>query len=624
MPHRVSFMAAGSAAQAHAGSGILQGKSESESEGQYYDEDDEEDAEVALIALSKCPTKQTEHDMPQLLHRRSSGEVVHNDDSSISGASDCDQVAPLESREPMKVLPNRSKRGTVGGTFGEHPSAETLRKRALSRKSSVHSFAVSESKGRQTLSSRYRHSADIVRNNFITRHLTEQRRFIPLIEDKLSQFNLKQGTAKEAAGTMPLVDNQAYLEWDDWLQTRLHPSGAIVLVEKVLEAGKAGEFEALQVAMTTVRQHGEGLVESLRHTPVPQEQRKMAFEALRFRPDGRQAQLLSVWEWAEARTAQLEQAEQALQDVLKQASELIAKAKKGPSTVKGPQAKMAPQAGRRKQVLQVVDESPRRRSSAGTCGHAYTVGGAVQGCGEEFADQIEGKQLALFRKLAAKAKDIAQTETRRRRSTVSTTLHHVFYVFTQQRFRECVGSLKAKIKTVDEIGLRCETRRRAANTLQNLREEQEALFFKFATTEDSTIRALDAAAGFAEGSGGGVFSNRLEDMLLSAKNMVGASSLIGDDALRAAEAAGIRRRREAVEKDDDSDSDWEPEEPMENPWANLHIDPPPWEATFLHALRIYQTETRDVSSPRSLEEKRNFCLLRSRSLHMGRARTETC
>lgn len=159
----------------------------------------------------------------------------------------------------------------------------------------------------------------------------------------------------------------------------------------------------------------------------------------------------------------------------------------------------------------------------------------------------------------------------KKKASVSSMINEVFYITTQEQVAGLEEKLSGCVRELDvSVRWRSEVRAEADQVLEELRAVQELLLNAYVETEAHVEKEL-LQAQLIDEQAGRISVSRLQAAIAAARHKVGARTLLGDVALRAAEAAGCGLKKGIREPD--------------NPWARL-VRQPPWEATFMSALRM--------------------------------------
>ncbi|CAE8592050.1 unnamed protein product [Polarella glacialis] len=405
------------------------------------------------------------------------------------------------------------------------------------------------------------------------------------------------------------------LDWESWLQGRLHPSGTLAVVDEVLRLALRGNITELRQGIARIEAHGAELTSSLMSEPVPEKLSKVFPHAPADNPPPRTA-----WAWLTWRLATLETAENRLAGLLADARELIRSCvddrkflatkstaarntilasllpglqKRSQQYVRGSLARATPireeeedsgSSSPRSPVKQEEDSAseeelqekdaleaasipqpPRRPLSQTSFSISYAMQMAAGLLKFRKAVKLVQRNLALEK---------AQKQERRHSTTKGKT-KPVFFLALQDRIETVRDQVEKLIREIDYWpGLQSRSRSSAFAVVEQLASNSEQLFERFLDLRQPVEKALRE---LTLGSQGVVDGDDLEDCLISTQREVAIRMLIGDKAVEAARAAGI--------------SPWPSveDEPV-NPWRDFdRPGPPPWEATFMRALQRVET-----------------------------------
>ena len=95
------------------------------------------------------------------------------------------------------------------------------------------------------------------------------------INENLFEATLSKESVRSGVTIVQIPDDEEEtlwepVDWEDWLQSRLHDWGPLYLVDEVLKTAAVGNLTELKVLLQRVKAHGSGFIESLETTPLPQ------------------------------------------------------------------------------------------------------------------------------------------------------------------------------------------------------------------------------------------------------------------------------------------------------------------------------------------------------------------
>lgn len=402
------------------------------------------------------------------------------------------------------------------------------------------------------------------------------------------------------AASEPLEENERMcdidfeateLKWEEWLQGRLHSWGPLALISTLLSVAKHGDLTELREMTETVESQGKALLESLSCTPMLPD--RMMSNA----PPGTD-QPKDVWNWVLWRQEVLEDAESELDELLKKADEAIASISNSSKKKHGKLDKrksMRPQ--RTRNTNPKTPESPqgapfgsqaREHHEADKLSKSNTLDRGAIRFADATNENATGKQAA-----SAEVDEVARTPrpdllAKFRKAAFSVLAHvkssHGNDVLLNTNLLACV-SLQGRVRSVSQEiqvaqkrlgqwpGLTGEAHESCRAKVASLKQASEQLFHRFVEIRkplEEKLRMLTA------GDQGVVDIAELENKILAVQKELAARILIGNTAWNIAHEAGVGIAQFGFDEAPD-------------PWGGeMHPDPPPWEATFIKAVRRFE------------------------------------
>eukprot|EP00930_Biecheleria_cincta_P007038 TRINITY_DN10817_c0_g1_i2.p1 TRINITY_DN10817_c0_g1~~TRINITY_DN10817_c0_g1_i2.p1 ORF type:complete len:655 (-),score=105.54 TRINITY_DN10817_c0_g1_i2:245-2209(-) len=400
--------------------------------------------------------------------------------------------------------------------------------------------------------------------------------------------------------------------WDEWLQGRLHSWGPLALISTLLSVAKNGDLTELSEMTDTVKSHGAALLESLKCTPLP---------ADRFMPNAPVGtdQPKDVWTWVCWRQEILEDAECELNELLQKADEIIA-------AISNNSKKKHAKVDKRKtmRLLPPTSTSRNRKRSAnlraaafvtcpGKLSHSKSRDLPICASGEapttsksstrvrgsiRFADAVTDDQdasagagrtrrpdlLAKFRKAAFSV--LAHVKSANGNDVLLNT-NLLSCITLQGRVRNVSRDIQETQNRLGQWpGLMGEAHESCRAKLVSLKQASEQLFQRFVDIRkpmEEKLRMLTA------GDQGVVDRTELEAKILAVQRELAARVLIGNQAWKIAHDAGVGIAQFGFDEAPD-------------PWGGeMHPSPPPWEATFIKAVKRFEPLRRGLEMRRKAQ-----------------------
>lgn len=426
--------------------------------------------------------------------------------------------------------------------------------------------------------------------------------------------------------------------WDEWLQGRLHSCfaasrmnenelhswGPLALISTLLSVAKHGDLTKLRQMTETVESHGKALLESLSCTPLPPD---------RLMPDAPPGtdQPKDVWSWVLWRQEILEDAQWELTEILHKADEVIASTSNNSKTKnakidKRKSMRLLPTGISRQRTGTTIkcsaksSESPTRASGGGpspsslrmqsgeadelrksrildrgsirfadTTSENATGNQDASPMSEEVARTPRPDLLAKFRKAAFSV--LAHVKSSHGRDVLLNT-NFLACISLQDRVRSVSQEIQVTQKRLGRWpGLMSEAHELCRGKLASLKQGSEQLFHRFVEIRkplEEKLRMLTA------GDQGVVDIAELEAKILSAQKELAARLLIGNAGWNMAHEAGVGIAQFGFDEAPD-------------PWGGeLHPSPPPWEATFIKAVKRFEPLRRGRETRRKAQTNVNI------------------
>lgn len=371
------------------------------------------------------------------------------------------------------------------------------------------------------------------------------------------------------------------MDWQDWLSSRLHSWGMLSLVDEVLKVAVLGNLTELRELVLQVQAHGTGFAESLEKTPVPSH--------VPVFPDAPEEDIppCTIWKWVMWRLDSLERADTRLQKLLNKCEDLadqvmgyskvtreisikpashkkkgtfnMKKLMMGVSVVSAVSAVSASSAA--------SDAPPRSSSSV----ILESTSSAVR-----MKNEAKPSALERFRKVAQLI--LSHIKGKRQEGLVAST-KLLTCVAMQSKVTNLRHDLENMMEDLDKWPhLISENRQSCESMVTRLHQASQSLFSRFVDLRQHVELELREAT---IGDQGTVETCRLENKIVDVQREMASSLLLGTHALQMAENAGVGLQANGI-----------PEPP--NPWEGLILPEPPWEASFLRALRKLEPLRRNL------------------------------
>eukprot|EP00931_Biecheleriopsis_adriatica_P009265 TRINITY_DN110346_c0_g1_i1.p1 TRINITY_DN110346_c0_g1~~TRINITY_DN110346_c0_g1_i1.p1 ORF type:complete len:838 (+),score=173.24 TRINITY_DN110346_c0_g1_i1:175-2688(+) len=570
------------------------------------------------------------------------------DNSTTDSASGKLQVSPQSSRKRPSSAPSR--RREAGPQSQKRVSINHARWRWL--RAGGFPVRVANAKEIENLPD---HIKELLRSEPGTRLPHEKtwsrKPFIPTLEMAHKDgLDAEMTTSDGACEAREGVSRQESQEgWEDWLQSRLHPSGSMAIVEEALRAAASGNLEELRRMIVKITAHGEEFMESIDVTPLPSQLESKFGSAA---PPGT-VPPRGVMAWLRWRKELLEEAEQRLSKFLDQFVSLLQQISvmltKTPDSLQKTQhtsqKRMFRQAMAKAKARRGLNqENTSEKTALATASETSQTNGneaeqptssqsqqrwkllrssfraillgkesamaskknAKEFCWQEVLDEKEEVPPPQQDSLAGGLKDLKNcTPLEKFRKAAFHVWWHVRVrreeksfsnvkllrcVAMQSVVKELKGELRLALKAVEIWpGLQSQTFKDCKRYLAETDKVHKLLFETFKDVRKMTEISLRCA-----------MSGRIDEVdyfelryrIIDMQRELGSRILLGDHAIKAAEKAGVGLKNVDLS------------EPP-NPWeGDVDIWPPPWEATFTKALKCleHHREHRHVapeSSPPS-------------------------
>mmetsp|Transcript_57618 Transcript_57618/g.166816 ORF Transcript_57618/g.166816 Transcript_57618/m.166816 type:complete len:822 (-) Transcript_57618:234-2699(-) len=441
---------------------------------------------------------------------------------------------------------------------------------------------------------------------------------------KSSEQRLAPVAEEEADSAAPIFDvpDQTFLDWDAWMETRLHPLKAI---DGVVNAAFAGSMEDLQEYKALVEEQGEEFVLSLEKTPCPRgakELWRLAHDSDDL--DGSTSPPRWLWEWVCGRLTDLHDADRELRPLLKSAEDTLQKVVQAQKEHLKKQTSLLHARSRSPSTQLLVETldnmnpgspapdfdtmydavcSPSSNQSLKAGGHGSLASSYPRAPPSGARRMSPNWKLATKRLSVMSAVSVISNitpggstgSTEVQRHSLAAKLRRLFLGTMQERLVSVATDLEEATARLDKrLGsYRSEARSSAVDVLAKLQAAEAALFSSFLNAERKTELNLRDATSVHPDTGV-VALERLAAAIEEVMWLPGAQSLVGAEALVAAkvEKLGGTAPESQVSKD---------------PWAGRCIRTfPPWRDSFVSALKVFSMERRrqsDLRRSRGLENE---------------------
>jgi len=381
--------------------------------------------------------------------------------------------------------------------------------------------------------------------------------------------------------------------WDAWLQSRLHSWGMLSLVDDVLQAACTGNLSVCTDMMDKVAMHGSEFQQSLAKTPLP----SYIHTALVLPPHV--VSPANIWDWLLWRLDLLEEAEYRITTLLGKASNLLDSimGASGRGPIRTDSVKQSATDRRRtvnvKKLMQVQgmltlqapetparsnSNQPSRNNSVGSQppGRSSSVNSNTDGASEKSGPKMSGFQ--RFKKIASLV--LSHVRAKKQDGMVLNT-KLLTCISMQTKVTQTQDELAALLKEVDEWPPLISQSRGACEEMRGrLREASQTLFERFVDLRQHIEVELREVT---LGDQGIVDCPQLEGKIIDTQRELSSSLLLGDFALQRADQLGVSLRAQGIE-------------PPPNPWEGcVQLVEPPWEGSFLRALRKLEPLKRNLN-----------------------------
>eukprot|EP00445_Apocalathium_hangoei_P066524 CAMPEP_0204110874 /NCGR_PEP_ID=MMETSP0361-20130328/2141_1 /ASSEMBLY_ACC=CAM_ASM_000343 /TAXON_ID=268821 /ORGANISM="Scrippsiella Hangoei, Strain SHTV-5" /LENGTH=914 /DNA_ID=CAMNT_0051060855 /DNA_START=28 /DNA_END=2773 /DNA_ORIENTATION=+ len=374
----------------------------------------------------------------------------------------------------------------------------------------------------------------------------------------------------------------ACLDRAQWVDSRMHPSGVLSILDVLHKAAVIGDLEALAQAVVEVEAQGGDLVKSLETMPCMSStssgHHKDRIRTATF-PDGPND---FFWGCVLKRLTELRDAEAQLVPLNEEARDVIAKVRQTVLTLVS--------------VARYAPKACKRASALG--GRQTSVTAKVKARKAMVRDQVLKEKSLLVPSDGSDADHICNSSASRhwviaqqmalkvhgnnKSSQLAHMVKYVHFTLTQERLIEVKEALKHQLQAmVHLISSQSRARRDSNKLLKELELAEHELFNGFLRSAADIEYELREAATLDKD--GRIDMQRMRKSTAQAQKMVGARTLLGDRALQVAQEAGFGY-----------DSMGEKEREPPDPWSKLKRRSPPWEASFLSAVKMLQEEQKKV------------------------------
>jgi len=440
--------------------------------------------------------------------------------------------------------------------------------------------------------------------------------FIPRLARKpLPSEDMTAEASKGETDADDEEDTDFGLPWEDFLQSRLHSWGPLAIVHEVLTIAKGDSLTALRDVLAEFRSHGEDLPRCLAKAALPREF-DMAFPNA---PPGTIAPKF-IWAWVEWRLDQLETAQEKLNCLFERADQLtlvnlttprsarhghgkpLTSALSSPSKPGKKKSKLArtrfvsqpiedekeveeeqvmtpisqegsskPEHKGAKKTLQSLRAKILSEPEAGyqAAGHRFAAATEAACADAGITLGIENAALSRFRRAG---REVLQHVKNKRMNSVLTNMALLKVVVTQTKVKQLRTEMGEALQQLEcWPGVDSSSRKACDWRLTKLKAVSQQLFDRFLELREPTHQALRQAA-----AGDQVMPDafELEQAVLDSQRELASRLLLGEEAIQAADRQGLSLRAMDM---------MEPPNPWEG--ETLQQLSPPWEATFMRALR---------------------------------------
>jgi len=368
--------------------------------------------------------------------------------------------------------------------------------------------------------------------------------------------------------------------WEEWLNNRLHSWGMLSLVDEVLKAACLGNLSQLQELLERVQEHGEEFEESLAKTPLPAHVRTAFPEAP---PDAKPPS--NIWDWISWRRELLESADSRLAYILCKANDLVDSVV-GVSTPLRSEPSLRPSHSRSAEKRKTLNVKRLMQAAAsGNTPDLRSSGTIVFDTASTVIKQKDAanpEALARFRKAAQLV--LSYIRAKRQDGLVLNT-KLLTCISSQAKVTQTRSDLLQMADDIDKWPhLVSENRKSCEVALGRLQQASNVLFSRFVELRQHVEVELRETTN---GDQGIVDCWQLESKIIDMQRELASQVLLGHRALQDAHQSGLSLRAQGIA------------EPP-NPWEGMTLNQPepPWEASFLRALRKLEPLKRNLQMRR--------------------------
>jgi len=384
--------------------------------------------------------------------------------------------------------------------------------------------------------------------------------------------SITRDLADDETAVSDLSDGRS-MEWQEWLSSRLHSWGMLSLVDEVLKAATLGDLMQTRELVVQVQSHGASFCESLEKTPLPSHLLTAFPDAPECDPPPN-----TIWHWVIWRLDALERADLRLHQLLEKCG-ILADQVQGYSVSR--EVSIRPAVSTRKKTTNMkklllgvsstsaASDQPSRSASSAT--FLETATSAVRMKNEPKLTALE-----RFQKVAQQI--VSHIRSKRQEGLVGST-KLLTCVAMQSKVTNSRHDLEKMMEALDTWPrLISEERESCDAMVSRLHQASHALFHRFVELRQHMEVELRE---ITVGDQGSVETCRLETKIIDVQRELASSLLLGQHALQLAEDAGVGLKANGI-----------PEPP--NPWEGLVVPEPPWEASFLRAVRKLEPLRRNL------------------------------
>mmetsp|Transcript_88617 Transcript_88617/g.255560 ORF Transcript_88617/g.255560 Transcript_88617/m.255560 type:complete len:802 (-) Transcript_88617:437-2842(-) len=427
-----------------------------------------------------------------------------------------------------------------------------------------------------------------------------------------------QGDIQWSRTLTPVVQEEFFLDWDSWMETRLHP---MKIVDDLVVNAVAGKVQELQQSKLVAERQGEDFVRSLQRTPCPKQGielwQLMRGEIGSDDADGGDRECSRprwLWEWVAGRLDDLLAADAQLAPLVETAEEVLLEVH---STMQPKRALQSfclpglaqnkwrnvngsrrPTTGSTAAGSYIDSTGPSNRQQSSAMRHASW---ACEASSPPAPASAGGHRLTglpcptSHRRTALSGEDVVSRSlsgSGRKKSQAGRGSNHdrqVLYSNMQDQIASASSELSETLAALDRsLGAYVSAVRASADeVLRDLGAAEAKLFVEYLhSVEDREIELRSATE--VDSATGVVDLGRLEEALVSAQSLIGAETFLGERVMRLAEDAGVG-------------FDGLCEEPSGRHWSAIVRDPPPWQGAFEGALQVFLAERALREDPHFME-----------------------